>query len=134
MIEHKRRPLVIDHPESKVSKSVERIVRRLLAAESGDRGPLTAPNHKLVPDSRWILDYPHNRVVARADPDGPHPKRGVALYVTSRFAIFRHAYTNPVDPTSVQVPPDGWRRIATSSARRSVAPSRSRRRTKTVIP
>jgi hypothetical protein len=77
-------------------------------------GPLTAPNHKLVPDSRWILDLPHDRVVARADPDGPHPRRGVALYVTSRFAIFRHAFTNPVDPTSVQVPPAGWRRIATS--------------------
>jgi hypothetical protein len=77
-------------------------------------GPLTAPNHKLVPDSRWILDYPHNRVLARADPNGRHPNRGVALYVTSRFAIFRHAFTNPVDPTSVQVPPDGWRRIATS--------------------
>jgi hypothetical protein len=77
-------------------------------------GPLTAPNHKLVPDARWILDLPRDRVLARADPDGPHPGRGVALYVTSRFAIFRHAFTNPVDPTSVQVPPDGWRRIATS--------------------
>jgi hypothetical protein len=77
-------------------------------------GPLTAPNHKLVPDSRWILDLPHERVLARADPAGPHPRRGVALYVTSRFAIFRHAFTNPVDPTTVQVPPDGWRRIATS--------------------
>jgi hypothetical protein len=77
-------------------------------------GPLTVPNHKLVPDSRWILDYPRDRVLARADPDGPHPRRGVALYVTSRFAIFRHAFTNPVDPTSIQVPPDGWRRIATS--------------------
>jgi hypothetical protein len=77
-------------------------------------GPLTAPNHKLVPDSRWILDYPRDRVLARADPNGKHPKRGVALYVTSRFAIFRHAFTNPADPTSVQVPPDGWKRIATS--------------------
>jgi hypothetical protein len=77
-------------------------------------GPLTAPNHKLVPDSRWILDAGRDRVLARADPDGPRPSRGVALYVTSRFAIFRHAFTNPVDPTSIQVPPDGWRRIATS--------------------
>jgi hypothetical protein len=77
-------------------------------------GPLTTPNHKLVPDSRWILDYPRDRVLARADPNGPHPRRGVALYVTSRFAIFRHAFTNPVDPTSIQVPPDGWRRVATS--------------------
>ena len=78
-------------------------------------GPLTAPNHKLVPDARWILDLPRDRVLARADPERPkRAARGVALYVTSRFAIFRHAFTNPVDPTSIQVPPDGWRRIATS--------------------
>jgi len=77
-------------------------------------GPLTVPNHKLVPDARWILDLPRDRVLARADPKGPHPRRGVALYVTSRFAIFRHAFTNPVDSTSVQVPPPGWQRIATS--------------------
>jgi hypothetical protein len=79
-------------------------------------GPLTVPNHKLVPDARWILDLPRDRVLARADPKLPRRRasRGVALYVTSRFAIFRHAFTNPVDPTSVQVPPPGWQRIATS--------------------
>jgi hypothetical protein len=79
-------------------------------------GPLTAPNHKLVPDARWILDLPRDKVLARADPDVPKRRisRGVALYVTTRFAIFRHAFTNPVDPTSIQIPPPGWRRIATS--------------------
>ena len=77
-------------------------------------GPLTVPNHKLVPDSRWILDLPRDRVLARADPDGPRPSRGVALYVLSRFAIFRHAFTSPADPASIQIPPAGWRRIATS--------------------
>jgi hypothetical protein len=77
-------------------------------------GPLTVPNHKLVPDARWILDLPRHRVLARADPNGPRPSRGVALYVTSRFAIFRHAFTNPVDPTSIQIPPPGWTRVATS--------------------
>jgi hypothetical protein len=79
-------------------------------------GPLTAPNHKLVPDSRWILDLPRDKVIARADPDVPRRRlqHGVALYVTTRFAIFRHAFTNPLDPTSIQIPPPGWRRIATS--------------------
>jgi flagellar biosynthesis protein FlhG len=33
----KRRPLVVEHPESKVSKNVERIARKLLAAEQADR-------------------------------------------------------------------------------------------------
>jgi flagellar biosynthesis protein FlhG len=40
----KRRPLVIEHPESKVAKNVERIVRKLLAAEQSDRSaPLEPP-------------------------------------------------------------------------------------------
>jgi hypothetical protein len=79
-------------------------------------GPLSAPNHKLVPDSRWLLGLSHKRVIARADPSVPRRRlqHGVALYVTTRFAIFRHAFTNPADPTSIQVPPAGWRRIATS--------------------
>ncbi len=87
------------------------------AVKAGLRcGPLTAPNHKLVPDSRWILDLPRDTVLTRADPSVPRRRlqHGVALYVTTRFAIFRHAFTNPVDPTSIQVPPPGWRRIATS--------------------
>jgi flagellar biosynthesis protein FlhG len=33
----KRRPLVVEHPESKVSKNVERIARKLLAVEQADR-------------------------------------------------------------------------------------------------
>jgi flagellar biosynthesis protein FlhG len=33
----KRRPLVVDHPECKVAKNVERITRKLLALESPDR-------------------------------------------------------------------------------------------------
>jgi hypothetical protein len=76
-------------------------------------GPLTLPNHKLVPDSRWILDLPYDRVQARADPD-VRQTRGVAVYVTSRFALFKHALTDPADGALVQVPPPGWRRVARS--------------------
>src|SRR6185503_3999818 len=39
----KRRPLVVDHPESKVSKNVERIVRKLLAVDQSDRAQSTDP-------------------------------------------------------------------------------------------
>jgi hypothetical protein len=77
-------------------------------------GPLTVPNHKLVPDSRWILDAPAGAVIARADPDAPAPRRGVAIVVTSRFAIFKHAWTNEADPARIQSPPPGFRRVATS--------------------
>jgi flagellar biosynthesis protein FlhG len=37
----KRRPRVVDHPESKVSKNVERIVRKLLAVDQSDRAQST---------------------------------------------------------------------------------------------
>jgi hypothetical protein len=96
--------------------ALARVLREPAVARGLRCGPLTVPNHKLVPDSRWILDLPRDRVLARADPSVPRRRiaRGVGLYVTSRFAIFRHAFTNPVDPTSIQVPPPGWRRIATS--------------------
>ena len=30
-------------------------------------GPLSVPNHKLIPDTRWLLDLPRGRVVARTD-------------------------------------------------------------------
>jgi hypothetical protein len=77
-------------------------------------GPLSVPNHKLVPDARWILDAPAGAVIARADPDARVPRRGVALVVTSRFAIFKHAWTNETDSPRIQSPPPGFRRVATS--------------------
>jgi hypothetical protein len=73
-------------------------------------GPLSAPNHKLVPDSRWIADLPHGKVIARADPKAHQPTKGVAVFVTSRFAIFKHALTSPTDSVLVQVPPPGFQR------------------------
>jgi len=78
-------------------------------------GPLTLPNHKLVPDARWILDLPFERVLARADEQvGATPDRGVALYVTSRFALFKHAFSDPADPPAIQVVPPGFERVAVS--------------------
>jgi hypothetical protein len=74
-------------------------------------GPLTLPNHKLVPDSRWIADLPDERVIARADPKARKPKRGVGIYVTSRFALFKQAFTSPTDSVLTQVPPPGFQRV-----------------------
>ena len=76
-------------------------------------GPLTVPNHKLVPDSRWILGVGPDRVIPRADPDERRPRRGVALVVTSRFAVFKHAWSNDTDSPLIQSPPTGWPRVAT---------------------
>jgi hypothetical protein len=77
-------------------------------------GPLTVPNHKLVPDSRWIAGLPADRVIARADPKAPRPGRGVAIVVTSRFAIFKHAWTSPTDDPRIQLPPPGFERAVTT--------------------
>jgi len=74
-------------------------------------GPLTVPNHKLVPDSRWIADLPFEKVRARADPKLEPPTKGVGIYVTSRFALFKHAFTSPSDSVLIQVPPPGFQRV-----------------------
>jgi len=83
-------------------------------------GPLTLPNHKLVPDSRWVTRLPFERVWARAQVGAarypkPRQRRGVQLYVLGRFAIFKQAWTNPEDLATVQVPPAGWRPVARSA-------------------
>jgi hypothetical protein len=103
-------------------------------------GPLTTPNHKLVPDSRWVAGLGDNKVLARAwvmrieqqEADfragrqgAKAPKAadlraarstatGVAIVVTSRFAIFKHAYTDVTDSPLIEVPPAGFKRVATS--------------------
>jgi hypothetical protein len=80
-------------------------------------GPLTVPNHKLVPDSRWLADLPFERVWARAQvgskayPERPQ-RKGVELFVLGRFAIFKQAYTNDLDPATIELPPAGWRLVA----------------------
>jgi hypothetical protein len=90
---------------------------RILKSEPVRRGlrcgPLTTPNHKLVPDSRWLSGLPFERVWARAEP-GRRPQRtGVRLLVVGRFAIFQQAWTNDLDPASIELPPPaGWRPVA----------------------
>ncbi len=74
-------------------------------------GPLTGPNHKIVPDSRWIANLPEGKVLARASKRQPQPTKGVAIVVTSRFAIFKHAWTDAHDDALIQVPPKGFDRV-----------------------
>jgi hypothetical protein len=76
-------------------------------------GPLTLPNHKLVPDSRWLTGLPFEKVRARAENGvGAEPGRGVHLYVLSRFAIFKQAWTDDNDEPTIQIPPAGARLAA----------------------
>jgi hypothetical protein len=77
-------------------------------------GPLSVPSHKLVPDSRWIAGLSSERVIARADPKASQPRRGVAIVVTSRFAIFKQAWSSPTDDARIQLPPAGFDRAVTT--------------------
>jgi hypothetical protein len=94
-------------------------------------GPLTGPNHKIVPDSRWIAGLGDGDALARAwmmrvdaDPQkytaadrakvAAAKGKGVAIVVTSRFAIFKHAWTDTSDDALIQVPPANFKRVATS--------------------
>jgi hypothetical protein len=91
---------------------------RVLESDAVQRGlrcgPLTVPNHKLVPDARWVADLPFHRVIARADPKTRQPTHGVALVVTSRFAIFKQAWTSPTDDPRIQIAPAGFQRAVTT--------------------
>ncbi|MDP2711390.1 MAG: hypothetical protein Q8O56_09240 [Solirubrobacteraceae bacterium] len=83
-------------------------------------GPVYVPNHKLIPDVRWILERPQSGVLARssfrgrARPDGPAPRRGVVLLVHDRPAIFKQALVTDGDHPADNLPPPGFTRAATS--------------------
>jgi hypothetical protein len=89
-------------------------------------GPLSLPNHKLMPDARWILDenptHPQNilaRSQARALARNGEPAlreriaRGVAIYPTGE-AVFRQAIVETGDNPLDQVPMRGFQLILTS--------------------
>jgi hypothetical protein len=74
-------------------------------------GPVYTPNHKLVPDLRWYLDLPKDRVIARSSIHST-PRRGVVVLVHGRTALFRQALVTDVDDPVDSLPPPGFRRAA----------------------
>jgi hypothetical protein len=76
-------------------------------------GPLSTPNHKLVPDSRWLLGASASQVIARSDPaQGQRKQRGVALYVVERSALLAQALVDDTDDPMNGVPMAGFRPVA----------------------
>jgi hypothetical protein len=66
-------------------------------------GPVSVPNHKLVPDTRWVLKAGVDDVIARSDPAQKGKfDRGVAVYATSRQALLRQGFT-PDDSTTEDI-------------------------------
>ena len=77
-------------------------------------GPVYVPNHKLIPDVRWILDRPASGVLARSSKDVGEPRRGVAIIVHNRPALFKQALVTDSDEAADNLPPAGFTRVATS--------------------
>jgi hypothetical protein len=77
-------------------------------------GPVYVPNHKLIPDVRWILDRSRSGVVARSSDEIGVPRRGVALLVHDRPALFKQALVTDNDDPVDNLPPAGFTRVATS--------------------
>jgi hypothetical protein len=77
-------------------------------------GPLSVPTHKLIPDSRWILDAGAKDVIARSDAKQQRRiQHGVALYTTDRNSLLRQALVDKTDDPLLLVPMDGFLRIKT---------------------
>ncbi len=79
-------------------------------------GPVSVPNHKLIPDVRWILDLPPGQVVARSDPDSAgRLDRGVSLLVHGRQAVFSQALPDESSEVRHNLPLPGYERAAVST-------------------
>jgi hypothetical protein len=86
-------------------------------------GPISVPNHKLIPEIRWILDSGPASVIARSDARArtlrgdprleQRLRRGVAIYPIG-VAVFREAIVDPGDDPIDQVPPAQFTRAATT--------------------
>jgi hypothetical protein len=77
-------------------------------------GPVYVPNHKLIPDVRWILDRSSTGVLARSSKDVGEPRTGVTIVVHNRPAIFKQALVTDNDDPRDNLPPAGFTRVATS--------------------
>jgi hypothetical protein len=78
-------------------------------------GPLTVPNHKLIPDARYLLDG--DIVLPRTKlPNAGQTARGAAIFVGGGWRFLVHPAYGPFDQLKdnplIQVPGPGFRRVA----------------------
>src|SRR5207247_10916197 len=82
-------------------------------------GPVSVPNHKLVPDTRWVLNAGVDDVIPRSDAtQKARTTRGVAIVTTNRQSLLRQGFDT--DGTRNQaiaevLPPPGFRWIAATA-------------------
>jgi flagellar biosynthesis protein FlhG len=106
----KRRPLVVEHPESKVAKNVERIVRKLLGADHDRPLPPTVPKRTEAQNLYEVLeidpgasDEEIRRAYKRArEMYEPHSMVVCGLFTPERLAVVQQrieeAYDTLLDP------------------------------------
>ena len=100
--------------------ALERVLRDPAVVRALRCGPVYVPNHKLIPDVRWILDRPRSDVIARSSlrrKGAPGPAAvtsGVAILVHHRPALFKQAFVTDNDESADNLPPAGFDRAATS--------------------
>jgi hypothetical protein len=83
-------------------------------------GPVTVPNHKLIPDTRWVLHADADEVLARSNmPSFGQHSRGVQIFVTGPAMLINPTYGPFVpgsrDDARIQVPGPGLRLIDRSA-------------------
>ncbi|WCB91421.1 hypothetical protein DSM104299_00092 [Baekduia alba] len=67
-------------------------------------GPVTLPNYRLVPDTRWILDASQKQVGSRS---AVQRKHGVALLLVGEKLLRRYGFADGASPKT-NGPPDGF--------------------------
>ena len=74
-------------------------------------GPISVPNHKMIPDVRWLADAGADGVIARTQST---PRRGVAIIITGGARFLKHPAYGPFDQSEdsprIQLPPEGFLR------------------------
>jgi hypothetical protein len=77
---------------------------------------VSTPNHKLIPDTRWLLDASARKVIARSDAhERSRIGRGVAIYAVNRLSLLRSGFTagdESTEDTFNSIPMAGFTRVA----------------------
>jgi hypothetical protein len=71
-------------------------------------GPITFPNYRMVPDTRWMLDLPRGEVGARS---ARRRDSGVAVFTIGRDTLRRYGFADGASPLT-NVPDPGFTPIA----------------------
>jgi hypothetical protein len=97
-------------------QELARLVKTRAFQTAGRCGPVTVPNHKLIPDTRWILHDDADAVLARSDlPNFGQNTKGVQVFVQGPTMLTNSTYGPFVpgsrDDARIQVPGPGLRLI-----------------------